>query len=64
MNSSSLLRDTIVKTLKKEKDFEGMVSVDFDGFYFSAVDITLPDNKGGYEVYRIAVVKHKPIILT
>lgn len=58
MDNSAFIRDTIIQNLKNEQDFDGMVSTEIDGNYFSAADIALPDSDGNCEVYRIAVIKH------
>lgn len=58
MDNSAFIRNTIIQNLKKEKDFDGMVAAELNGFHFSAADIALLDNDGNCEVYRIAVIKH------
>lgn len=59
MDNSSFIRDTIVDNLKRDENFDGMVSSELNGFNFSATDIAVPDTDGNCEVYRIAVIKHR-----
>ena len=54
----STLRDTILQNLKNDKAFDGMVTVNMNGYFFSAADIALPVEGDEPDVYRIAVVKH------
>lgn len=58
MNNLAFIRDTIIHALKREQEFNGMVSAELDGFLFSVADIALPDTDGNCEVYRIVVIKH------
>ena len=58
MENMTLIRNSIVQNLKRERGVAGLAAVEIDGDSFSAVDVALPDENGNYEVYRITVTKH------
>ena len=58
MNDPKFIRDAILKGLKDNQDFGGMVFAEIDGCYFSAADIALPDCDNTAKVFRIVIVKH------
>ena len=57
---TSTLRNAIIEKLRNEKGFKNIVTANISGSYFSAADIALTDMDGKHEVYRIAVIKHRP----
>lgn len=58
MDNSAIIRDIVIQNLKREQDFDSIVSAVINGNYFSAADIAIPDSNGNCEVYRMIVIKH------
>ena len=58
MVNAGLIRDRVVRLLKNEKDFNGLVSAEINGCFSAAADIALPGKDGDCDVFRIAVVPH------
>ena len=56
---SAIIRDTIIKNLKKEKNFNNMVVVEINGILSAAADIALSVGKNECQIFRIAVIPHK-----
>ena len=56
---SAVIRDTIVRNLKNEKDFEGLRTLKINGVTSAAVDITLYDEElKRWQSFRIAIIPH------
>jgi len=58
MSKTRFIRSTILRYLKNDRNFDGMVTAEFNGKYFYAADIALPNNENHCQVFRIIVVKH------
>lgn len=58
MNNAKVIRDKVIRLLKKEEGFSGLVSAEIDGCKSAAADIAVPRKDGACDVYRIAVVSH------
>ena len=59
MRDTACVRDDIIRLLRGEKNYSGMVSIEIDGYFFSAAEVALPDNEGNCEVFRIAVISYQ-----
>jgi len=58
MNDAAFIRDRIVRLLKSEKDFRGMVSAETDAYISAAADVVVPCDDGDCDIYRITIVPH------
>jgi len=59
------LRDKILQSLKNEKEFSSMINANLDGYLFSVADVFFLPNEGEcLDIFRIAVIKYGPIIVT
>ena len=58
MNQSKHIRDAVLKHLKMEREFNGMITAEIDGCNFAAADIAFPGTENRRQVYRLIIIKH------
>ena len=57
-NQTKFIRDTVLRHLHNERNFNGMIIAEINGCNFSAADIALPDSDNRCQVYRLMIIKY------